>query len=248
MDYDRSSIAEVYDSGRSNPPEVLRQWLDLVASHAPAKLQHIVDLGCGTGRYCEALALYFGAEVTAVDPSQRMLEHARRKATCGRVRFLAAPGERIPIADGAADLVFMSMVVHHLADITGTARECRRILRSGGVVAVRNSTLDTPSPELDFFPGLRALTESEMPSRREIIAAFEAAGFATATHRLVRQVLAPSWHAYAAKMALKATSFISRLAEADFEAGISALRCHAARIAGEQEVAMDIDFFVFNKA
>ena len=97
MDFDKSSIASVYDRGRSNPPEVLRQWLDLVASHAPANVHHIVDLGCGTGRYSEALALYFGAKVTAIDPSQRMLEHARTKTASERVTFLAAPVSTFPL-------------------------------------------------------------------------------------------------------------------------------------------------------
>jgi ubiquinone/menaquinone biosynthesis C-methylase UbiE len=245
MDYDKSSVARVYDRGRSNPPEVLRQWLDLVASRVPAKVKHIVDLGWGTGRYSDALARYFDAKVTAIDPSQCMLDEARKKPVCERVSFLQAPGEQIPIADGSADLVFMSMVVHHLADIAGTARECKRVLRGGGRVAIRNGTSDTPSPELDFFPGLRALTEAETPSRRAIIAAFEAAGFDTDTHQLVRHVLAPSWDAFAEKMALKATSFISRLPEADFQVGISALRAHAASMP-EQAVEMDIDFFVFS--
>ena len=139
------------------------------------------------------------------------------------------------------------MVVHHLADITGTARECLRVLRRGGCVCIRNSTVDTPSPELDFFPGLRTLTESEMPSRRRIVAAFEAVGFDSNTHRLVRHVLAPSWNAYAERIALKATSFISRLPEEDFQMGISALRSHAGSIGAEQEVSMNVDFFVFKK-
>ena len=246
MDYDKSSIASVYDRGRCNPPEVLRQWLDLVASYAPANVQHIVDLGCGTGRYSQALARYFGAKVTAIDPSQRMLEEARKKAAWERVTFLAARGEHIPITDNAVDLVFMSMVVHHLADITGTARECLRVLRRGGCVSIRNSTVDIPSPELDFFPGLRALTNAEMPSRRAIVSAFAVAGFDSNSHRLVRHVLAPNWSAYAEKIALKATSFISRLPEEDFQVGMSALRSHAGSM-GEQAVAMDIDFFVFHK-
>ena len=114
MDYEKSSIANVFDAGRSYTPEVLRQWLDLLEAHAPASVQHIVDLGCGTGRYSEALALHFEADVTAIDPSVRMLEHARRKTASDRVVFLESSGERIPVGDKSADLLFMSMVIHHL--------------------------------------------------------------------------------------------------------------------------------------
>ena len=44
MDYDKSAIPSVYDAGRSHTPEVMRQLLDLLASHAPANVQHIIAL------------------------------------------------------------------------------------------------------------------------------------------------------------------------------------------------------------
>jgi len=249
MDYDKSPIAAVYDAGRSHNPEVLQQLLCLLSSHAPAKVQHVIDLGCGTGRYSQALALHFGADVTAIDPSLRMLEQARRKTTSDRVVFLESSGERIPVVDCSADLVFMSMVVHHLSDIDETARECLRVLREGGRVCIRNSTVDTPFPELDFFPGLRAITENELPSRQRIISAFEAAGFETETCRLVRRVMAPNWRAYAEKIAyFRANSLLAQLPKDDFDCGIAKLRNHAKGADPTEEVSLDIDFFVFNRS
>jgi ubiquinone/menaquinone biosynthesis C-methylase UbiE len=38
------------------------------------------------------------------------------------------------------DVVFMSMVYHHFADPVVVAKECRRVLRDGGYVCIRNST------------------------------------------------------------------------------------------------------------
>jgi ubiquinone/menaquinone biosynthesis C-methylase UbiE len=247
MDYDKSSLASVYDAGRSYTPEVLRQWLDLLASHAPANVQHIVDLGCGTGRYSEALALHFKANVTAIDPSVRMLEQARRKTNSDRVVFLESSGERIPVGDNSADLVFMSMVIHHLPDMSAAAHECLRVLRSDGRVCIRNSTVDTAFPELDFFPGLPAIIERELPSRQRIKDTFEAVGFETKTRLLVRHVMAPNWKAYAEKIALRASSLMARLSAEEFEAGMAKLRAYAEVVDPKQEVSEDVDFFVFNK-
>jgi ubiquinone/menaquinone biosynthesis C-methylase UbiE len=247
MDYDKSPIAAVYDSGRSYTPGVLQQWLDLLSSHAPDNVRHILDLGCGTGRYTQAMANHFGANVTGIDPSVRMLDQARTKTTSDRVVFLESSGDQIPVVDGAADLVFMSMVVHHLSDIGVTARECLRVLREGGRVCIRNSTVDTPCPELDFFPGLRAIIERELPSRQRIITAFEIAGFQTETRRLIRHVMAPSWKAYADRIALRANSLIARLAEEEFASGMTRLRAHAIGANPAEEVSTDVDFFVFNK-
>ena len=56
MDYDKTRIAATYDAARGYRPEVLKQWLDLVAAHAPSAPALIVDLGCGTGRFTQPLA------------------------------------------------------------------------------------------------------------------------------------------------------------------------------------------------
>ena len=80
MDYDKSTIPAVYDQARGLAPDVLQRWLDLVARDArPAQGSLIVDVGCGTGRFCEPLAERFAARVMGVDPSEQMLEVARKK-------------------------------------------------------------------------------------------------------------------------------------------------------------------------
>jgi ubiquinone/menaquinone biosynthesis C-methylase UbiE len=103
------------DNGRHQPRRghsaaVMRQWLDLVASHVPFAPKLIVDVGCGTGRVFEPLAERFAAKVIGIDPSPRMLSVARTKYSSGRGEFRLAPAEKLPLADGCADLVFMSMV------------------------------------------------------------------------------------------------------------------------------------------
>ena len=66
MDYDKASIPESYDRGRSYSPEVLRIWLEALSDHvAREEVQEIVDLGCGTSRFSAPLAGKFpiyGAE------------------------------------------------------------------------------------------------------------------------------------------------------------------------------------------
>jgi ubiquinone/menaquinone biosynthesis C-methylase UbiE len=132
MDYDKTTIASTYDAARSYPAHVLVKWLDLVAAHAPTGTQVILDIGCGTGRFTYPLAERFQAHVIGVDPSEKMLRAAEGKASSGRVELRRAAAEELPLDDGSADLVFMSMMLHHLADRARAARECRRVLRTGG--------------------------------------------------------------------------------------------------------------------
>src|SRR5215475_15565497 len=142
MDYDQTTIANDYDAARGHTPAVMQQWLDLVAAHVPFAPKLIVDVGCGTGRFSKPLADRFAAKVIGIDPSQSMLAVARAKPANARVEFRLAPAERLPLADCSADLVFMSMVLHHLLDKEAAARECRRILRAGGRFCMRTGTRD----------------------------------------------------------------------------------------------------------
>jgi hypothetical protein len=74
---------------------------------------------------------------------------------------------------------------------------------------------------------------------------FEAAGFRTVTEELVTQEIAPSYAAYAEKLAAGADSVLARLTPSDFDAGMAALLAHAAET-DTQAVFEPIDVFVFS--
>lgn len=247
MDYDKSEIATVYDEARSLSPERLRLWLELVARDArPVSGSLIVDLGCGTGRFSAPIADHFGARVVGVDPSLKMLETARHKLRSDRVSFTQASAYALPFTDGTVDTVFISMVFHHFSDPAGAAKECRRVLRHEGRVCVRNTMRESDFPYRHFFPAMRPLIETELPTRNDLINNFNRAGFTLAVHEIVRQVVADDWPSFVQKSSLRADSFLSRLSDQDFNAGMEALRDHAAGTAQGETVVEDLDWFVFS--
>jgi ubiquinone/menaquinone biosynthesis C-methylase UbiE len=246
MDYDTTTIAKSYDAARGYRPEVLRKWLDLIAVHAPSHPRLIVDVGCGTGRFTYPLAERFQARVIGIDPSQKMLESARGKlGGNGRVEFRQAPAERLPVERGSADLVFLSMVLHHIVDPAAAARECRRILRDDGRVCARNCTRDTIYPQARFFPGMVPMIQDELPSRDDIVRAFEDAALRLRTDELVAHSVALNWQEFADKLALRADSFLARLPNEEFETGLAALRAHARDSDPREDIIEHIHFFVF---
>ena len=248
MDYDKSDIATVYDEARAFVPEVLRQWLDLLSTHVDGgRVSLIVDLGCGTGRFTEPLAAHFAARVIGIDPSQKMLNQARRKLTSDRVTFEQASAHALPISDNGVDMVFMSMVFHHFSDPAKVAQECRRVLRDGGYLFIRNSTREANFPYRHFFPAMQPLIKSELPTRNDVRSMFETAGFAPAAHEIVSQIIASSWPLFVQKSSLRADSFLARLSDADYEAGMTDLRAHSARADAREPVLEDVDLFVFTK-
>ena len=90
------------------------------------------------------------------------------------------------------------------------------------------------------------MLESGLPSRQHVIRLFEDAGLAACAHQLVTHTLATDWSAFAAKMALRADSFLARLPDTEFEAGMAELRKHAAA-SGSEEITEPVDFFVFER-
>src|SRR5262245_372193 len=119
-------------------PAALRE---LVAQAELAPAQRVLDLGCGTGA-TTALAKRTqpGIEIVGLDPDDKALARARRKAERARlaIGFVQGFGDALPFPDGRFDRVLSSFMLHHLeaAEKPAVLRELRRVLRPGGSLHV----------------------------------------------------------------------------------------------------------------
>jgi len=102
----------------------------------------VLDVGTGTGLLARAAAQIVGdaTQVTGVDPSPGMLEHA--KVPPG-VRLLTGSAEGIPVADSSADFLCMGYALRHISDLSAVFAEFYRVVRPGGRVCVLEITLPT---------------------------------------------------------------------------------------------------------
>jgi SAM-dependent methyltransferase len=94
-----------------------------------------VDVGCGTGTFGIALASQRAdAQVIGVDGDPEILAMARAKPGADAVDWRDGLAQEIPLADQSADVVTMSLVLHHLLpqDKLAALAEARRVLRPGG--------------------------------------------------------------------------------------------------------------------
>jgi ubiquinone/menaquinone biosynthesis C-methylase UbiE len=248
MDYDRSNIAAAYDEARALTPARRRRWQRLLSAHVDrTAVALVVDLGCGTGRFSEMLAAEFDALVIGLDPSEKMIEEARRKPSTSAVVFGRALAQQLPLPEGAIDLVFMSQIYHHLPDPAAVAGECWRIVRTGGYVCIRTGTRENDVVVPRFFPAVRAMLDADLPSGDEIRSHFAAAGFTPKHHAIIPEVVAPDWASFVRKSALRADSFLARLPDAAFDQGMVALRAYRADINPLEAITEEIDWFVFTK-
>jgi ubiquinone/menaquinone biosynthesis C-methylase UbiE len=247
MDYDRTDIPTGFDRARDHGPEFLELWMHALERHFRGTgVRNILDLGCGTGRFSDALATYFDAEVAAIDPSVRMLERARTKPHRGRVEYQLGSGEAIPLPSKSVDAIFMSMSFHHLNDRESAVLECRRVLRHAGRVCVRTGTREQiPSyAYVPFFPAALSKLREVLPDRAAICRPFETAGFRVLAEELIVQTIAGSWSEYADKLAAGGDSVLATLSRQEFENGLTALRRHGERV-DSQPISEPIDLLVF---
>jgi ubiquinone/menaquinone biosynthesis C-methylase UbiE len=107
----------------------------------PRPGQRVLDVGCGTGNLLLALGRErTGLELVGLDPDERALAIARRKARRARlaVDWRRGFAEELPFPDASVDRVFSSLMLHHLgpAAKAGLLAEVRRVLRPDGVLVL----------------------------------------------------------------------------------------------------------------
>ncbi len=109
----------------------------------PVDGSRILDAGCGAGHYAAELVAR-GADVVAVDGSETLLEHARRRLGGRAELHLQDLDEPLRFADASFDGVVCALVLHHVTDRPRLLAELRRVLRPGGwlLVSTTHPTAD----------------------------------------------------------------------------------------------------------
>ncbi len=124
----------------------------------PAKDEHVLDVGTGTGLVAHLVAPRVNPGwVIGIDLSENMLSIARKKKD-RNVQFLGMAAEHLVFRPETFDLVTMGEAVTYLADPGAALGEAHRVLRPGGRIAVscQRRSLNTPAQEL-FFQALTPL-------------------------------------------------------------------------------------------
>ena len=133
----------------------------------------VLDIGCGTGRWSQALAER-GSRVWGVDASPEMVAEARGRGVNAKV----ARAEALPFKEGWFDRALAVLVIHVL-DRPRAFAELRRVLADDGRLAI--GTFDHAQFEdyylNPFFPSLAAIDRARFPRREQLEAELRAAGF-----------------------------------------------------------------------
>jgi ubiquinone/menaquinone biosynthesis C-methylase UbiE len=114
----------------------LEHWHRYLFAARWAKGRRVLDVACGEG-YGSALLARSAAHVTGVDVSEQAIAHARAAYAAQRnLEFVAASCTRMPLPDGAFDVVVSFETIEHIEAQEGFLEEIARVLAPGGVLVL----------------------------------------------------------------------------------------------------------------
>jgi ubiquinone/menaquinone biosynthesis C-methylase UbiE len=144
---------DISKAGRLDDPARLL-WLppaEIIGALAVQAGDSIADIGAGTGYFSLPLALAAGplGQVYAVDSQTEMLALLQLKLNAKAVtniELVHAEADLTGLPAASCTLVFLANVWHKFADRTAVLRESKRILKSGGRLAVIDWRPDVEPP------------------------------------------------------------------------------------------------------
>jgi len=121
--------------------------------------RRVLDAGCGTGFPLIELAerLGGGAEVHGIDPWSEALRRAAAKlAVRGTLNVTLHEGSAaaMPFGDETFDLIVSNLGINNFDDREAVVRECRRVARTGAVLALTTNLQGHMRELYDVFAGI----------------------------------------------------------------------------------------------
>lgn len=128
-----NAIRDQWESIRKEfiPDEIFDQ---ILAGCGPFQGKKVLDMGSGTG-FVSIKSASLGAAVTGIDINPRMLDYlrtTRQNLQLDNLKLVRADIKHLPVRSGSFDLIFLTLVLHHLARPNVQLQQAAALLNPGG--------------------------------------------------------------------------------------------------------------------
>ena len=219
VDYDK--VAEVYDQVRTGNPEMMHRILSEVRL---GRNSTILDIGCGTANNTLLVSRTTHARVVGIDLSSGMLHEAKKKAL--EIHLSRASANHLPFENKTFDLVFMTEVLHHLADIAPVIREAFRVLRASGEFCIVTQSHEQIDHRMTtrFFPATAEVDKGRYPDIEVARKHLRESGFINVRSKPFTFARVPLGDEYLDTVEKKGYSMLHKISDVDYQEGLKELR------------------------
>lgn len=132
--YDNQAFFEGYAQlsrsiyGLDGAPE----WPAIQAILPDLQGYNIVDLGCGYGWFCRAARQQGANQVLGLDISVKMLNKAQQMTVDSSIVYRQQDLERLELTESSYDLVYSSLTLHYIEDLSALIKTVYQSLTPGG--------------------------------------------------------------------------------------------------------------------
>lgn len=151
-------VAPKYAQVRYTDPKVIGPIIRHLPGHS--RVLHVMDVGCGTGRYTDIFARRFRGRLRlyCCDYSRAMLAECRkrmnRRFPRRSIHYCRVNADDLPFADASFDGIVTFNAVHHF-NLDRFVTAASRLLRAGGLLSIYTRTPDQNGRTVwgQYFPG-----------------------------------------------------------------------------------------------
>ena len=123
------------------------EWPALRALLPDLSGRNVLDLGCGFGWFCRWARQQGATQVLGIDVSEKMLARARAATTDPAITYIRADMERLELPAASLDVVYSSLALHYVENLSGLMSRASCSLVPGGdlVFSVEHPIFTAPS-------------------------------------------------------------------------------------------------------
>lgn len=160
-------ISSIYNDVRLDSNDDFSMTIDNILNACQGKVGTLLDVGCGTGKYGEALEK-LGFVVTGIDKAPSQIQEAQKVIDCQLGNVC-----QLPFDDNSFDVCIMIIMIHHLCkdERIQAFKEVYRVLKPNGILIIKTASHEDLEYRISsrFFPKALSIDKKRYPTIQSLI-------------------------------------------------------------------------------